>query len=403
MENIQINASIVNVDSIKPFKANARKGNLGAIAESLKVNGQYRPIVVDIKTREILAGNHTWQAAKILGWTNIAVTFIEVDSQTAKRIVLADNRTSDLSFYDDEALLDILESFDSLEGTGFNVGDLDNLDGLFKEPKDNTETERVSTEEEKEKKTGSNSIVIAHYKIDIDPEFVETWQEIIYKGAGVKSKTISYLKTILAIPERIFESEEQSPEQVNVTKTDIVDISSVKPHPLNPRQGDIGAICESLKAFGQYRPIVVNKKDNVILVGNHTWFAARDLDWKHIAVTWVDVNEQAALRILVADNRTADLAAYDDEKLKQLLLSIDSFDGTGFDGDDIDSIIGGGEGTPLPKQVKFQLCDWSFKIDRATFQVWQSALPSDPHKACGKIASRLKLPNESWTAREMSY
>ncbi len=403
MENIRINASMVDVNSLKPFKGNARKGNLGAIAESLKVNGQYRPIVVDIKTREILAGNHTWLAAKTLGWTNIAVTFIEVDSNTAKRIVLADNRTSDLSFYDDEALLDILESFQSLEGTGFNLSDLDNLDGLYKQPSDNTETERVSSEVDKPNESVSNTIVIAHYKIDIVPEYVETWKQVIQSGAGVKSKTISYLKTLLVIPERVFDLDEQSPEHVNVVATDIVDLSSVKPHPLNPRQGDIGAICESLKAFGQYRPIVVNKRDGIILVGNHTWYAARDLDWKHIAVSWVDVDDESALRILIADNRTADLAAYDDEKLKQLLLSIDSFDGTGFDGEDIDSIIGGGEGTPLPKQVKFQLCDWSFKIDRATFQVWQSALPSDPHKACGKIASRLKLPNESWNAREMSY
>ena len=78
-----LSALAVEIDSIRPFEANPRRGDVEAVAESLRVNGQYRPIVVNRPTGEILAGNHTWQAAKRLGWKSIAATFVEVDAEQA--------------------------------------------------------------------------------------------------------------------------------------------------------------------------------------------------------------------------------------------------------------------------------------------------------------------------------
>ena len=92
-------------------------------------------------------------------------------------------------------------------------------------------------------------------------------------------------------------------------------IDSIKPHPRNVRQGDIGTISRSLEANGQYRPIVAHKATNHILAGNHTWKAAKALGWSKIAVTFVDCNEEDAIRILLADNKANDLATYDDQAL----------------------------------------------------------------------------------------
>ena len=126
-----LDSLLVPIDSIKPYPGNARKGNLEAIAESLEANGQYRPVTVNRTTGEILTGNHTWQAAKNLGWDKIAATFIEVDEATARRIVLVDNRTSDLGSYDDRALTELLKAVadeeEGLFGTGFGDDDLDDL------------------------------------------------------------------------------------------------------------------------------------------------------------------------------------------------------------------------------------------------------------------------------------
>jgi len=124
----------------------------------------------------------------------------------------------------------------------------------------------------------------------------------------------------------------------------IVDIDSVQPHEKNVRQGDVGAISESLKAHGQYRPIVVDRRTNRILAGNHTWKAAKALGWQQIAAGYVETkDDDEALRILLADNRTTDLASYDDSGLADLLKQLSDTDigleGTAFDGDDLDALL----------------------------------------------------------------
>jgi hypothetical protein len=126
-------------------------------------------------------------------------------------------------------------------------------------------------------------------------------------------------------------------------RTEAVKIDQVQPHPKNVRQGDIGAIMESLRDHGQYRPIVVQESTGLILAGNHTWKAARQLGWTQIEATTIDVDDDEALRILLIDNRTNDLSTYDDpalaELLKQLAITERGLEGTGFDGDDLDALI----------------------------------------------------------------
>jgi DNA modification methylase len=117
----------VPIDSLRPYGRNPRRGDLAAIRESLDAHGQYRPIVARKGTGEVLAGNHTLAAALELGWTSIAATFVDVDDDQAARIVLVDNRTSDLGGYDDGALTSLLRSLPDLAGTAWAQADLDKL------------------------------------------------------------------------------------------------------------------------------------------------------------------------------------------------------------------------------------------------------------------------------------
>lgn len=117
----------VPVGSLKPYDKNPRKGNIKAIADSLEINKQYRPIVVQKSTMRILAGNHTWLAAKKLGWKDISVVFVDVDDKAAKRIVLADNRTSDLAEYDEQILAEILRDLATSEGTGYSESEMEQI------------------------------------------------------------------------------------------------------------------------------------------------------------------------------------------------------------------------------------------------------------------------------------
>jgi len=126
----------VSVYNLKEYRDNPRVGNVAAIAESLKSNGQFRPIVVWKETGEILAGNHTWKAAKELGWETINVTYIEgITEDQAKRIVLADNRYGEIGTYNNKKLAELLESLEDLSGTGYSDDYLDDLiSGLDPEP-----------------------------------------------------------------------------------------------------------------------------------------------------------------------------------------------------------------------------------------------------------------------------
>lgn len=134
-----------------------------------------------------------------------------------------------------------------------------------------------------------------------------------------------------------------------------IDIDELQTHPSNVRQGDVGAICESLKAHGQYRPIVFQQSTKRILAGNHTYKAAKALDWTQIAATPVVCDDQQALRILLADNKANDLATYDEpeliELLKQLAETSEGLLGTLFDGDELDSLIQDNSHFELPTDV----------------------------------------------------
>lgn len=125
--------SSLPLDQLHPYRGNPRRGNVQAVKESLKEHGQFRPLVVN-KTEEgyvVLGGNHTLQALRELdaehpdnGWGTALVHVVEVGEEQARRIMLVDNRTSDLATYDDAALLAELAALDEFDGTGWGEDDL---------------------------------------------------------------------------------------------------------------------------------------------------------------------------------------------------------------------------------------------------------------------------------------
>ena len=110
----------VKVADLTAYPKNPRVGNVAAIAESLKINGQFQPIVVQLSTKHILAGNHTWKAAVSLKWKEIDAVYVDVDDEAAARIVLAANRTNDLASYDTDILSEILATLPTPVGTGYD-------------------------------------------------------------------------------------------------------------------------------------------------------------------------------------------------------------------------------------------------------------------------------------------
>ncbi|MGI9459096.1 MAG: ParB/RepB/Spo0J family partition protein [Pirellulales bacterium] len=141
-----INLVSTDGDHIRPHPDNARRGNVDAIRQSIQANGFFGALVVQRSTGHILVGNHRFRAAQAEEMLEVPVIFVDCDDDEAKRILLADNRTSDLGVYDDELLLELLtdvQALDQLDGTGWGDDDiaemlagLNNLPDLDTNPQD---------------------------------------------------------------------------------------------------------------------------------------------------------------------------------------------------------------------------------------------------------------------------
>jgi hypothetical protein len=115
-------------DSLISYPGNARRGDVPRIRESLENLGQYKPVIVQLSTRYVLAGNHTLAAAIDLGWDEVDVRWVDCDDVTAKRINLVDNRSADLGEYNQQALAELLRSLEGdYTATGYEEDYLTNL------------------------------------------------------------------------------------------------------------------------------------------------------------------------------------------------------------------------------------------------------------------------------------
>lgn len=134
---------------------------------------------------------------------------------------------------------------------------------------------------------------------------------------------------------------------------ELVKIEKLSPDPANVRKHsgrNIEAIKASLRRFGQQKPIVVNG-DGVVIAGNGTLDAAKDLGWKEISVVRSSLDGADAVAYAIADNRTAELAEWDDDALGILLGSFDGdvLSDLAFSNDETVSLI---ESTKSPSDVQ---------------------------------------------------
>jgi ParB-like chromosome segregation protein Spo0J len=121
----------VPIERLRPMDRNPRKGDVQAVERSLARFGQRKPVVATLDGT-IIAGNHTHAAAVRLGWSEIAVVYVEDDDTEAKAFALADNRTSDLGAYDNALLADLMREvaandLELLESASYSAQDLDDL------------------------------------------------------------------------------------------------------------------------------------------------------------------------------------------------------------------------------------------------------------------------------------
>ena len=117
----------------------------------------------------------------------------------------------------------------------------------------------------------------------------------------------------------------------------------------NARQGDVDVIKESMRTNGVFQPIIVQASTGKIIAGNHRYKALVELhreapdSWpSKVSVIPLDVTDEEALRIHLADNKTSDDAEWD---IRALVAQLDEvtaqpsgLTGTGFDEDDLNDL-----------------------------------------------------------------
>lgn len=104
---------------------------------------------------------------------------------------------------------------------------------------------------------------------------------------------------------------------------------------------NMAAIKASLAQFGQRKPIVVQRKGMIVRAGNGTLAAAKALGWTEIAAVVLDDDNATASQFAIADNRTGELAEWDEETLATLLkgLNTSELEAVGFSQKEVDALL----------------------------------------------------------------
>jgi DNA modification methylase len=97
----------------------------------------------------------------------------------------------------------------------------------------------------------------------------------------------------------------------------MLDPANVRRHPAN----NLESIKASLLRFGQQKPVVVGD-GGVIIAGNGTVMAAKALGWDTVEIVRSGLKGSEATAYAIADNRTAELAEWDDAALAQQLAAL---------------------------------------------------------------------------------
>jgi DNA modification methylase/ParB-like chromosome segregation protein Spo0J len=119
-----------------------------------------------------------------------------------------------------------------------------------------------------------------------------------------------------------------------------IDPANVRRHP----ERNMAAIKASLARFNQVKPIVIDG-NNVVRAGNGTLEAARELGWATIKCVRSDLCGADMVAYSVADNRSAELAEWNEDALGATLRALQDedfdLDAVGFTDAEVDALFGG--------------------------------------------------------------
>jgi hypothetical protein len=102
-----------------------------------------------------------------------------------------------------------------------------------------------------------------------------------------------------------------------------IEVSNLKPWEDNPRINDhaVEHVAKSIQKFGFNVPIL-HDQNFTIIAGHTRWKAARQLGMTHVPAIMIAMDEVKRKAFFIADNKTAEIADWDDPKLREILREL---------------------------------------------------------------------------------
>ena len=156
----------------------------------------------------------------------------------------------------------------------------------------------------------------------------------------------------------------QSQPQKSEAAAVYVDPSTLTPWNQNPRNNEaaIDEVAKSIQRFGFASPIVARTADGRVIAGHTRLAAALRLGLEDVPVRFLDIDEQLASALALADNKIGEIATWDDETLGRVLAELeqDGMDlgGLGWDEDELDRILEAAN-PPQPEPSTEDEVDWN--------------------------------------------
>lgn len=168
--------------------------------------------------------------------------------------------------------------------------------------------------------------------------------ELKNPGSGSWGFLASAAESLTSAEESMTEKRGKKPKYKVLNDLDplLRPIASVCMRPDNSNEHDersIAALRESLRRFGQRKPLVVQEATNEIEAGNGTYQAALDLGWTHVAVVFADDENNTATAYHAVDNRTGDFRKWNLEVLRQQLEDIEDVQPEWWNTDELNELV----------------------------------------------------------------
>jgi len=202
-----IRVEYIDLDEIVEADNNPKDHDLGVIYQSINRFGFNNPIILNDANGKLLVGHGRLQALKMIRdagedvpdrivvedgcWQVPVIKGVNIDNPAeAQAYLLADNRLTELGGWKNmdliESLNEILEETGDLDGTGYDLEDVDTIlkslenTNIFEE-EDGSTTQTAETEDETEV-----TIAVGRYKFKVPADDFYDWEEMVKSSSGAQ-------------------------------------------------------------------------------------------------------------------------------------------------------------------------------------------------------------------------